>query len=120
MLPRRTASVLGSARGRVDTLQDAATLGELPPEALEARLQPLREILFALGMPAFPALVELVDPATLAAYTQAALDGVRVALLVPGVAAIVTGLLVIPALGPRDPVRSVFEYRDERVAADAV
>ncbi len=90
------------------------TLGGLPTAEAEQRLAALRELLFALGLPTFPQLLELVDPQTRTIYTDAALAGVRVALIVPGVIAVVTGILAFVLVGPRDPINSVWDYRDER------
>jgi len=90
------------------------SLGPLPPAELEQRLQPLRELMYAIGLPSFPELLQLVDPATRTAYGEAALAGMRVSLLVPGVLAIITGLIAFIALGRRDPMRSVWDYADER------
>jgi DHA2 family multidrug resistance protein-like MFS transporter len=93
------------------------SLGQISPAELEERLQPLRELLYAIGLPSFPELLDLVDPATRTAYAEAALAGVRVSLLIPGVLAIVTGLIAFLALGRRDPIKSVWDYADERGAS---
>jgi hypothetical protein len=60
-----------------------------------------------------------VDQSTRIAYAEAALTGLRVSLLVPGVLAIVTGLIAFLALGRRDPMHSVWDYQDERSSAAA-
>jgi MFS family permease len=90
------------------------TLTGLSPAEIEQRLQPLRELLFAIGLPSYPELLEMIDDATRTAYLDAALTGARVALLVPGVLAIVTGVIAYFALGRRDPMKSIWDHSDER------
>jgi DHA2 family multidrug resistance protein-like MFS transporter len=97
----------------------ASSLGDLPGDVIERMLQPFRELQLALGFPSFPGLVELVDPEKLTAYVAAAIQGLRVALLIPGVVAVVVGVIAWFVLGHRDPVRSVWDHRDERIAGRA-
>ncbi|HYI23670.1 MAG TPA: MFS transporter, partial [Candidatus Limnocylindrales bacterium] len=87
-----------------------------PAEEIARRLEPLREILFALGLPEFPELLELIESQARADYVDAALAGARVAFIVPGVLAIITGVVAFVALGRRGPMRTVWEHMDERVA----
>ena len=99
----------------------AETLIGLTPDEIALRIEPLKELLFALGLPAFLALLELLDPVAREANLEATLAGSRVALVVPGVLAIVTGIVAFIALGRRGPMRTVWEHMDEReMASEAV
>jgi DHA2 family multidrug resistance protein-like MFS transporter len=91
-----------------------AQLAGLPPEAVEALLVPLRDLLAVIGLPDFGPLIEGLDDALRPDYFEAVVTGLRASHLVPGVIAVAAGLLAIVALGRRDPVRSVWEYADER------
>jgi MFS family permease len=93
-----------------------SSLGDLPPDAIERMTQPFRELMLALGLPAFPQLFALVEPERLREYATAAVDGLRVAFLIPGLVAIVVGVIAYFALGRRDPIKSVWEHKDERPA----
>ncbi len=86
------------------------------PQEVEQQLAPLRELVFALGLPAFPELLEMIDPQMRVAYADAALAGVRFSLIVPGVVALIVGAATFVLLGRRDPLEVVFDYSDERQA----
>jgi MFS family permease len=92
------------------------SLGDLPPDAIERLVQPFRELMLAVGLPGFPQLLAMVDRSRLAEYAAASVDGLRVALLIPGLVAIAVGIIAYFALGRRDPIKSVWELRDERPA----
>jgi MFS family permease len=88
--------------------------------------QEFADLLFAIGTPSFPALAGAVRPDDVAGYLDAYVAGVRTALALGGVAALLGGLVVWLLLGKRDPLaahgadamRSVYEHRDERIAAE--
>ena len=61
-----------------------------------------------------PELVAGVDELTLRGYEDAVVEGMRWAWFLPGVVAIVTGVLAWVAMGARDPVQSVWQLADER------
>jgi DHA2 family multidrug resistance protein-like MFS transporter len=92
----------------------AAGLVGRTPEEIEQALAPLRELLFAIGLPAFPELLDLIDPAIRTTYGDAFLAGMRASLIVPGVLAIIAGVIAYILLGKRDPLMVVFDYSNER------
>jgi hypothetical protein len=71
----------------------------------------------AISTPSFASMAEAVHPSDAAAYVEAYLAGVRVALLLGGVAAIIGGAVALVTLGRRDPLSTVYEHRDERGTA---
>ena len=77
-------------------------------------MAPFRELLDVVGLPDFGPLVKGLDASLRPEYFEAAVTGLRVSHLVPGAIAIVAGLIAFVVLGRRDPVRSVWEYADER------
>jgi altronate dehydratase len=86
---------------------------------VNAALSDFQAFLIAIGTPGFPALVAGTGAADLSAYGSAYADGIRVALLTSGVGAVVGAIIAGIALGPRDPLQTVWEHRDERRAPGA-
>ncbi len=94
----------------------AAYAAGLPPGTdAETALAPLRELLEALGTPSFSTLVETIDPGAIGAYGAAYVEGIRVVHMAAGILAVIAGGLVMVAMGRRDPLRTVWDHRDERV-----
>jgi DHA2 family multidrug resistance protein-like MFS transporter len=91
------------------------------PAAVDAALAHFQAFLIAIGTPGFPGLVAGTSAADLAAYGSAYADGVRIALLTSGVGAVVGAVIAGLALGPHDPLKTVWELQDERstTAAEA-
>lgn len=77
----------------------------------------MASILNLVGLKANAILLGSVEPNTLAIYKDAVVDGMQLASLVPGVVALITGVIAFIAMGPRDPVRSVWDHADERQPA---
>lgn len=91
----------------------AASLVGTPAE-IEAAVAPFREVLAALGLPSFAAVAGAVPSEDLAAYRDAYLAGVRVALLGAGAIALGGGVLAWATLGRRNPLQTVYEHREDR------
>lgn len=91
-----------------------ASLAGQAAGVIEAQVSTLRDLLALVGMKSTPQLVASIDPALLRSYEDAVVSGMQISALVPGIVAIVTGIIVFFAMGPRDPVRSVWDHADER------
>jgi DHA2 family multidrug resistance protein-like MFS transporter len=93
----------------------ASYASTLPPGTdTAAALAPFHDLLVALGTPSFTSLVAGIDATTGQSYGAAYVDGIRVVHLVTGALAVAAGAGAIVALGRRDPLRSVWDHRDER------
>jgi hypothetical protein len=75
-----------------------------------------QDVLAAVGTPSFSQVSSAVDPAEVAPYVDAYASGVRAALAMGGLTAVIGGLIAWVALGRRDPLATVWELRDERAA----
>ena len=98
-----TSAYVGSLAGRA-------------PAEIDSALAHFRAFLAAIGTPGFPALLTGTAAADLSAYGSAYTEAIRVALLTSGVGALVGSLIAGIALGPRDPLTTVWEMQDERPA----
>jgi len=94
----------------------AATVAGLPAAEAEQALAAFGDVLAAVGTPSFSQIASTVDPADAAPYVEAYAAGVRAALAMSGIAAVIGGLIAWVALGRRDPLATVWELRDERAA----
>jgi MFS family permease len=92
---------------------DASLVGVAPALAESQRAQ-FTELLGVLGTPAFTSVARAVQPADAAVYAEAYVAGIRAALLLGGVAAVVGGVVAWVFLGRRDPLVTIWEHRDER------
>ena len=89
------------------------------PADIDAALADFHAFLIAIGTPGFPALMAGTGSADLAAYGSAYTEAVRIALLTSGLGALVGSVIAGIALGPRDPLRTVWEHQDERPSTAA-
>jgi hypothetical protein len=104
---------------------DAGVRSLAPVAAAEAR-QRFADVLYAVGTPSFPALARAIQPDLVVDYVDAYVAGVRTALFLGGLAAVLGGVVAWLGLGRRDPLAtrgsdpmaSVYEHRDERVTAE--
>ncbi len=95
--------------------QYVASTGAPDPETM---VQAFRSLFELIGLPGFVQLVQGVDEAIRPGYDDAIVQGLRASHLVPGVVALLAGVLAYFAFGRQDPVRSVFDYADERPDGD--
>ncbi len=98
----------------------SGSLAGIDPAQREAAVGVFRDLLTAFGTPAFGHLVAGVAPGEGVAYIGAYTDAVRLSLAVTGLIALATSAVAWVALGPRDPLATVWEHRDEREGAQAV
>ena len=105
---------------------DASVTG-LAPDAAAAARQRFADVLYAVGTPSFPSLAGAIQPQDVAGYLDAYVAGVRTALVLGGIAALLGGVVAWLGLGHRDPLATrgadpmaaVYEHRDERVSAES-
>jgi len=97
-----TASVAGQPQAQVDGL-----------------IATFRDVLVALGTPSFHAVSDAIQPADIAVYKTAYFAGVQVAMLGAGAIGVLGSVIAWFTLGRRNPLQTVYEHRDERVAAEA-
>ena len=95
----------------------AASLVGRPPGDVSAAVDAFRTLLVAIGLPTFGGLVEGIGAADTAAYAAAYTDAVRTVMLSTGVVTLVAAPIAWFAIGRRDPLRTVWEHRDERGGA---
>jgi CRISPR-associated Cas5-like protein len=91
-----------------------ATLTGLSPDHVSTAMASFQEILTAIGLPQFGALVGGLSALDSSAYAVAYSDAVRSVTLSTGVVTLVTAPIVAILLGRRDPLGSVWEHEDER------
>lgn len=89
-------------------------LAALAPDVAERMLAGFQDVVALIGLPGFIQTVEGIDAAIRPEYDEAVVQGLRMSHLIPGVIALVAGVLAFVALGRRAPVRNAFEYADER------
>jgi DHA2 family methylenomycin A resistance protein-like MFS transporter len=84
---------------------------------IEAALGDFHAFLISIGTPSFPTVIGGLPSADLAAYGSAYTEAVRVALFTSGVGAVIGSVIAGIALGPRDPLKTVWDTQDERSPA---
>lgn len=89
----------------------------LAPDAIERAATDFRQILELIGMPGFIQMVHGIDEAIRPDYDDAIVQGLRASHLLAGLVALGAGAIAFVALGRRAPVRSVWDYADEREPA---
>lgn len=86
----------------------------LPPDQLATQVAGLRDLMAVFGLPSWQAAVSAVDPGSLRAYGDAYITALRLLLLLGGLVAVAGALIAWLALGPRDPLATVYEFEEER------
>jgi DHA2 family multidrug resistance protein-like MFS transporter len=95
-----------------NTYQDG--LAGVAPDVAARMMANFQDVIALIGMPGFVQTVQGIDSAIRPDYNEAVVEGLRMSHLIPGLVALVAGVIAYLALGRRDPVRSVFDYADER------
>ena len=106
-------------RFAIDAYSNA--LAGLDPAQREAAVAAFGDVLNAIGTPAMGQIALTISQADIAAYSSAFTDGLRYSLGLTGLIALIAAPIAWAALGPRDPLGTVFDHADERaeVAAPA-
>ncbi len=94
----------------------SSVAGLSPAEAGQA-IAAFRDVLVAVGTPSFSQVASAVEAVNAQPYKEAYTAGVRAALAMGGIAAVIGGTIAWVALGRRDPLATVYEHRDEREGA---
>ena len=94
---------------------DLAAAGITGAEAANRQSQ-FEGLLAVLGTSAFTDTAAAIRPVDAVGFASAYIAGIKVALTVSGIAAVAGGALAWALLGRRDPLTTVYEHRDERVA----
>jgi len=105
--------------GQVAIATYSASVSGLPVADAQQAITMFRDVLSVVGTPSFNEVASAVDPSNVAPYVDAYATGIRAALAVSGVSAVVGGLIAWLALGRRDPLTTVWEHSEEREAAPA-
>jgi MFS family permease len=104
----------------LSTLDAALASSGASAETAAAQHDQFSSLLAVFGTPAFASLIGAVHPEDVAGYADAYIAGVRAALVLGGIAAVIGGTIAWAVLGPRDPLTTVYDHRDERLPADGV
>ena len=91
----------------------------LPTADAAAAVAAFRDLLVAIGTPAFSQIATAADAADAQPYIDAFSTGVRAAFLLCGIVAVIGGVVAFVVLGRRDPLGTVYDHHDERVTASA-
>ena len=94
-----------------------ASVAGLPAAEAAQAIAAFRDVLVAVGTPSFSQVSSAVEAVNAQPYVEAYASGVRAALAVGGLTAMVGRFVAWLALGRRDPLGTVYEHRDERGAA---
>lgn len=92
----------------------AASLGSLDAAARGDAIEAFRTVLVAIGTPSLAQVVGSISPADLAEYVAAFVSAYRDSLLLTGGLALIAAPLAWIGLGARDPLATMWDYRDER------
>jgi MFS family permease len=98
----------------------ATSLAGGTPAGIDGALSSFQDFLISIGTPTFPDVIAGISAGDLAAYGSAYTEAVRVALLTSGAGALVGSVIAGIALGPRDPLKTVWDTQDERSATRGV
>ena len=92
-----------------------SSVASLPTNEAQQAIAGFRDVLVAVGTPAFLAASSVVESVDAPLYMQAYAAGVSGALALSGIVVLIGGVFAWIALGRRDPLSTVYEHRDERV-----
>ncbi|MCJ7709352.1 MAG: MFS transporter [Chloroflexi bacterium] len=95
-----------------------ASLTGQPQVEIDGLVASFRDVLIVLGTPSLQTVAGAVPQADLEVYKTAYFVGVQVTMLVGGVVGVVGAVIAWITLGRHNPLRTVYEHRDERVTDD--
>lgn len=86
----------------------------LPAAQAAAAIDAFRNVLVSVGTPSFAAAVATVGAADLQPYLDAYTAGLDFAFVVCGIVGVIGGAIALLAFGGEDPLKTVWEFHDER------
>lgn len=92
----------------------AESIAGMTPADADQALAAFRQVLVAVGTPAFSQIAGGISPADVEPYIEAYLSGLRAAFGFSALIALIGGAVVWIALGRRDPLTIVYTLKDER------
>ena len=92
-----------------------ASVADLSPADAERAIAAFRQVLIAVGTPAFSQIAAGIGPADVEPYLEAYEAGLRAAFGLGGIIALVGGLIASIVLGRRDPLTLQYAHQDEGV-----
>ncbi len=91
-----------------------SSVANLPAADASAAIAAFRNVLVAVGTPAFNDLAGTIGAADVRPYIAAYLSGLSSAFLFCGLVGLIGGFVALLALGQSDPLRTVWDTSDER------
>jgi MFS family permease len=95
----------------------ATSVAGLPAAAAAEAVARFRDVLVAVGTPAFSQIAAALSTADIRPYTDAYLAGVQAALELCGLVAVIGGMAATLLIGRRDALTTVYDHYDERTSA---
>ena len=92
----------------------------LPAADAATAIEAFRTVLVAVGTPSFTAVASAVSAADVRPYLDAYTAGVDAAFIVCGVVGVVGGAIALVAFGGEDPLKTVWEFKEERPSDTSV
>ena len=92
----------------------SASVAGMPTADATAAIAAFRTVLVAVGTPSFAQVASSVHAADVRPYLEAYTTGLVDAFIFCGIVGVVGGFIALLAFGRQDPLRTVWETRDER------
>jgi MFS family permease len=97
-----------------------ASIAGLPAADATAAIAAFRTVLVAVGTPSFDVVATTVASADIRPYADAYVAGLNSAFVFCGVVGVIGGAIALLAFGRQDPLKTVWDNRDERASVGAV
>jgi len=92
----------------------SAFVAGLPAADAAAAIDAFRAVLVAVGTPSFAQAVTAIGPADMQPYIDAYTAGLDYAFIICGLVGLIGGVIALIAFGGQDPLKTVWEFQDER------
>ncbi len=96
-----------------------SVVAAMPAADATAAIASFRNVLVAIGTPSFSQVATTIGTADIQPYVDAYTAGLRFAFLFCGLVGVIGGAIALVALGRQDPLRTVWDSRDERASVPA-